>query len=224
MNLQAIWSRIDQLEQLILDQAREIDILRRSIAATQMTVEEINNQDCSNGYNHHGHGQGRNAICARDQVLDDRENALLAISNHHNDRHQTNQMTKQPLYRSSVMNPIHPANAIPPARRIVLTSTEFNHHHQEQTTFYHGQPNGLQRRIASERPMSQTLATMGGPCNNQRTLPANTRWSTGPSLLDTLTDYDGKGSSGAEQDTGKRRGIFNLVEIITCFCPCVNLC
>ena len=257
MDLQAIWTRIDQLEQLIVAQAREIDILRRSLGSAQMTLDRMNSQ--SRGVEQH-HESCPNGPRRRIPPLPEpvgfevrgqafsmiRENSRLNLENNinnnnnnivYNDSHRldrTNQkhQQQQQLYKSYVMHPIHPANAIPPvARRIVLSSaaeinqSHLDRHEQLLTSpdyLHFGKTNRLQRG-GSERPSSQNFNSLGAiNSNSSRDRPINARWSTGPSLLAATTDYDASETLGEQGH--RKRGLFSLIEIITCFCPCFNLC
>lgn len=227
MELHAIWNRIDQLEQLIISQAKEIDSLRRMVNTTQVTVQScrLNNDINSHYMRANGHiktASPNHLLCpaiegasnAKGQTPTNRKSMFVPTNQHHmNHQHQHNQC--QPLYKSYVMNPIHPAIAIPPVTsRVVLRSAE-----QDTTsaTATQAQLNKYLHRGGSEEPSYRPAIT------NSRTLPANTRWSTGPSLLGTLNDPSDTDRENDERAL-RTKNRFNLIEVLTCFCPCFGMC
>lgn len=126
------------------------------------------------------------------------------------------------------MNPIHPANAIPPvARRIVLSDAvfdqnldevnqrhrDFHQYHPEVIHRFSMQPTET-RRICSEGPITVI--------DNNRVLQMNNRLSTAPSIINKSNEYATSEETVAQ--SMKSRGPFSIIELITCFCPCINLC
>ena len=229
MELFAVWNRIDQLEQLIITQAKEIDVLRRVIQTTQVALQSYivnqpqtrqltpsptNNLTVSNfpqslqsavssnsnqfANSHHG-----NPYKNQPQQKQQRRDKFVNRSN----CSPTDSQTIQPIYRSSyMMNPyVHPASAIPPVVNRVITRSDCYQ---------------LESAGRSDRITSFQLAPVG----NSRTLPTNTRWSTGPSLLGTMqpiVNHDDQEESLAER---RKQSRFSLVELVTCFCPCFTMC
>lgn len=196
MELHAIWNRIDQLEQLIILQAKEIDMLRRIVNATQISL-----QNSVIGQNQSGP--------VKQNVTATSDHSATMANHHHSslilngDTTATKTTTNQPLCKAYIMNPfVHPASAIPPVANRVLVRSESN-----------------QMRLL----VNNSNATNSGlivPLS--RTLPANTRWSTGPSLFETIPDNNDR--LDVEELPRKRRNRLSLVELLTCFCPCFSMC
>lgn len=206
MELHSIWNRIDQLEQLIVSQAKEIDTLRRSLNATQMNIRNCTQPEDVI------HGRGRWLAASEQQQYPTACNRAQPSWNYSIDQ-RIDRM--QPVGRNYALNHIHPVNAIPPfARPMVPMDDHHRYCHLKQR----------QERFGSERPSSRTpKLTTSNSNHNSWTLPANTRWSTGPSLLGTLMDIDEKGGAN-ERSRTRGRDRYNLIELFTCFCPCFNMC
>lgn len=177
MDLPSIWVRIEQLEKLIISQAKEIDLLRRVIHSMQMILQagtlpimspaadieysKINQPStttmCNNIQNNPGHNRLNNEIMS-------------------STTHST--YKTQPLMNSF----IHPISAIPPVNNRIVAN---------------------------------------GTINGLNAIPKNPRWSTGPSLLGTIADTSNREINDMKH---KNRNKFSLIELITCFCPCFNMC
>lgn len=222
MEVHAIWSRIDQLEQLILSQAKEIDLLRRILNATQLALQ---NYQQGNQLEYPDSAKSPNGLTLattasrhhrqqHNQLSITPPTAITNSTSHSNlfklPQQQQKQQPEQPtLYKSYLMNPfVHPSIAIPPiANRVVLQSETSNSLISDNFSPSIG---GATRRTT----------TQPNGIGTTRTLPANTRWSTGPSLLGTLQDPDRE----MDEEPRKRNNRFSLVELLTCFCPCFSMC
>jgi hypothetical protein len=238
MELHAIWNRIDQLEQLILSQAKDIDTLRRALNAAQITIQKClpNGADPTTGRRHcltavaryHDNPmkpqQLTTACTAYGRAPPgDRFSSLLAAAPpatttrsrfdgvERPGRMELNTIANRNF--SSITNSVHPVNAIPPiARQVVLSSSMHTH-----------QPPDRTRRFGSEGPGSRgPMSGIAADGSNSMTLPANARWSTGPSLLGPLVDIERDSDHGRSK--APKRRCFNLIELFTCFCPCFNMC
>lgn len=109
MEIHAIWTRIDQLEKLILSQAKEIDMLRRIVNTVQITLQ--NNGIVQSIYKNNG-------------IIPNHVPPLLSHNRQDNLSSALNRnSTPQPAYKTYMMNPfVHPASAIPPvANRVIMT-------------------------------------------------------------------------------------------------------
>lgn len=229
MELHAVWNRIDQLEQLIISQAKEIDLLRRVVDSTQLAVQQNNALSGAtkqvNGYLAEPDHQRNLQLALRaasntglDVVQVTPNNPQITpnglISSPCQPRRFGQQQQRQPsnstIYKSYLINPfVHPATAIPPvANRVVLRSENSS----SSATSHRYSPVMRQSDLNHLSPNTSRTS---------RTLPANTRWSTGPSLLETLADVE----VGGEERPPRRRGWHNFfVELLTCFCPCFGMC
>jgi hypothetical protein len=224
MDLEAVWNRIDKLEQLVVHQANDIDTLRRSIEATQMAVENINQQSCLNIHNAVDALDGCSGF-EKGQAIVPKAISLENKTGQQLDCCRMITQTNPATHQSYIMNPIHPANAIPPmGRPLMLANGRHDHEsHREwqKNTSFCGQSNLLQQ-FSSLGPRSQVpIATLEGNKSRQASL-ANNRWSMEPSLLESVSNEPDDRSSGDQAN--KRKSPFSLVELITCFFPCFSLC
>lgn len=230
MELHAIWNRIDQLEQLILSQAKEIDLLRRVVNTTQISLQNCaTNDPCkklangcqlipSQSQNRLGNPIATSSSHAN---LNELSQIVDKFAQQHQHEKQNVQKQQEPalMYKSYLMNPfVHPSIAIPPVvNRIVLRSENATPSASTATTV---RPANYNNSLSRD---SYGLNRIGGSAElnhirPSRTLPANTRWSTGPSLLGTLRDDE------PDIDDRPKSSRFTLAELITCFCPCFSMC
>lgn len=114
MELHAVWNRIDQLEKLVISQAKEIDALKRLVASQQLQVQNNNNNNPSvptitspkavptlNFYK----------TVATSFVSNN--NGLL--QHQQQQQQQPNKDSSQFAYQPCLLNPlVHPPQAIPP--------------------------------------------------------------------------------------------------------------
>lgn len=241
MELHAIWNRIDQLEQLIISQAKEIDLLRRVVSSTQVVLQnsgltiEANLPSSSSSTNKsklalfrspmgHIHQDSPTPPPHRyhyNSQSTTRDNGIVAVQNRTS--------TPPTTYKNYTMNPfVHPANAIPPvANRIVLKSAT-------STTLHAGTDHHEQFNNATvNSKIVKGFMSPTSQYNDSRTLPPNSRWSTGPSLLAGTTAVTTTFSDPDLVDQNKldqaalakvRANRFSLIELLTCFCPCFSMC
>lgn len=213
MELHALWARMDQLEQLILTQAREIDSLRIILNATQLA-----NNSCRHRENGDLSKRWPVPMVQNDPIL-----YLQAARNRlePNNTRRPAEDRFQPAPANYAMSSIHPASAIPPvARHVVFTSnTHYNQPPTSQTRF---------ERFSSEGPVSKgpksAAAIIYRHQNQSRSLPAQARWSTGPSLVSTLTNSSNEKHNDGERNNMPERRRLHLIELFTCFCPCFSMC
>lgn len=175
MELHSIWTRIEQLEKLIISQAKEIDLLRRVINSMQMILQagalpimspatdiEYPKANQPTMCNHIQSNPGQTKV----------GNEIMSTTTTHSS------YKTQPLMNSFV----HPISAIPPVSNRIVAN---------------------------------------GAINGLNAIPKNPRWSTGPSLLGTIADTSNREINDTKQ---KNRNKFSLIELVTCFCPCFNMC
>lgn len=198
MDVNLILARIDRLEQLILSQARDIDTLRNRIQCIRMTSASVNCIDC----NESGQQVGSlGPICCLNGPPTIRPSKSVTIMP--NGRITTDQLqAPEPVCRGFIMNPIHPANAIPPvARGITLSCNEFDpaEPSRARNSYHTGYDSAIRTNNASIRNSLQP--------------------QTNFDILRSSTDNE----EPLEQ-SARNKSPFSLIELVTCFCPCFNLC
>lgn len=112
MELQAIWNRIDQLEKLVISQAKEIEIQRRQL--NQIIAQQSFIKPKNNGANNNRAIQ-TTSICAISKEF----------------KNPTSRQSHQPYHMNSF---VHPASAIPPAISFSSTSKKSSDSSQITTT------------------------------------------------------------------------------------------
>lgn len=232
MELHALWNRIDQLEQLILTQAKEIDALRRIVneshhinkpncgivcpAITMTNNDEVskiysnNNTKPTTNISNHSTTSPHTASPYTLAQINRLGSTLTSCRGSPTVTKTSTVQSNRPMCRPNyVMNPfVHPASAIPPVADRTLAAR--NDHLAMRTS---ASPSGMYNNYHNPGVHFRAPLT-------SRTLPANTRWSTGPSLLGTLTDLD----PNDVDKPRKRRNKMSLIELVTCFCPCFSMC
>lgn len=207
MELHAIWNRIDQLEQLIISQAKEIDLLRRALSTTQ-TITLQSDAKSPNGFlmTSDHHPRQHLAMTAADHMHSSTHGPIPACQ-------QQQQSPNSSLYKSYLMNPfVHPPQAIPPvASRVIMRSEN-----SSSVTSHQYVP------VMRQSDLNRFAATGVATGQTTRTLPANTRWSSGPSLLGALPDVEPENDDRPAKEGGGRFNFFG--ELLTCFCPCFGMC
>ena len=141
------------------------------------------------------------------------------------------QRNSQQVYKTYVMNPIiHPASAIPPvANRVVVASNSCplrgspnqDQHHHHHNHFDH-QPVELKHANCNHR-QNHPSTLLTSPPSSRNQAQVSPRWSTGPSLpaAAPITVFDRDLEEGPDR---RRRNRINLIELLTCFCPCFSMC
>lgn len=226
MEIHALWNRIDQLEKLLISQAKEIDTLRRVVNATQVSLQTLTHQKQQQQAPKLANSNSNNNINStvtlqiqkptflgnynqqQQQLLNNNRNSVqLSSISKSSQNGRVNISNKQSTFHQPtyLMNSfVHPAIAIPPT--LVPSNTRPN----------------METLNASSR------ATSTIPLANYNSTTPSTRWSAAPNLrlLDNIVDKDtdlylNRDLTGTQHQRHRRQ---SFVEILTCFCPCFSMC
>lgn len=225
MELHAIWNRIDQLEKLLISQAKEIDVLRRMVNSTQISVQNITTSLQKNNNFNNDNSPNNNSSTMRlihksymgNQVNNNR-NSIHLSSISTKDNQQVNIFNRPNTYHQPtyLMNSfVHPAIAIPPTNLAPSYNMDNNKLKLETTNACGGDFSNLASTV-----MPHQTSNMN-------------RWSVGPTLRlhDSIVDravttkttiLDNHQDLTEMRDGRHKRQCF--VEILTCFCPCFSMC
>lgn len=236
MELHAIWNRVDQLEKLLISQAKEIDVLRRMVNSTQVSIQNLtlqgnnlNNNCISNNHNFNNNStvQLIHKPFVGNQVNNSRNSIQL------NSISKGNQQVNNIFNKSTTMNQptylmnsfVHPSIAIPPTN---LVSTYNNDGMNNKSKINNNNNNNDKNnsRLDFEANVckgnfSSVSSTMMPPHSSNMN-----RWSVGPNLrlLDNAVDKRNLDSHNLTEAPHGRHKRQSFVEILTCFCPCFSMC
>lgn len=251
MDLQSIWNRMDQLERLVLAQAREIEALRRLVGACARSPQAI---ECGSivpcaintqlGYNNNNRAKDvfAQANCSGEQQMHDcpvhrltkpfGRRALLDT--------KSTATAKQQISPTSTFQPylinsfVHPSTAVPPATLRPVVSSSARCNGANLTRWSIGPPSLIQATNSS---------SLGLELNHEddtitddyafRRSKVKDRNEAEPILQTThepikhvarmLDDVtDLEMTEDAARSKAKRH--WGLVELLTCFCPCFTMC
>lgn len=217
MELQEIFNRIDRLEQLILSHAKDIDRLRNLIQSDRLTCNDPECRNCESCQNQVGSPNGL-AMNIWTQAPNTDVALGPATCNGYNGDEFNQEQPPSPVYKSYVMNRVHPANAIPPVARIVLTRAETLKYHQEDRARNCLEQSKHQGHESFEDEPYSRIVTKN--ITSKRVMPSNIQLSTvKSSSLGALNGYE-----PPREQPMRDKSPFTLIELVTCFCPCFNLC
>lgn len=235
MDLNTVWSRIDQLEKVVVSQAREIDGLKQLLNSTQATVERLYVQ------NNQHHSALFATICndpSSDAISSSRPSPPVPTINwipndpvnlnrvQHPNTQNKRPLTYQPSSAYQMSSIVHPESAIPPDSSAIQ--------HQETNSTCTGISSN---RIISPKAVMSTL-TNGSANNKNSNTYAKSKLSNGYlSASQPLTwtsdnrysrSFDVENCDAGDDPKSlcdeRRHRKQSLVEVLTCFCPCFGMC
>lgn len=237
MELHAIWNRVDQLEKLLISQAKEIDVLRRMLNSTQVSVQNLTLQ----GNNFNNTNNNTNCI-SNNSIFNNNSTVRLIhkpfVGNQVNNNRNSIQLSSIPKGNQQVNNIfnksttfnqptylmnsfVHPAIAIPPTNLVSTCNNDSLTNKSKINNSNNSSRLDLEANICRGN-FSSVSSTMMPPHSSNMN-----RWSVGPNLrlLDSAVDktnLDGHNLTTELPHGRHKRQSF--VEILTCFCPCFSMC
>lgn len=235
MELHVVWNRIDQLEKLVISQAKEIETLRRLVTSTQLALQTLTSQFWPTNSNTTNNNNNNNAIgfYHQNQRASYNRPAPLGIEHqqqqqqqHHHHHQYLNHDSTTPM--ASNRNSMHLTSCAMP------DGSANPRQGYSMRSFVHPPsaiPPGAANNRALISPTPPASEHMLKP-HQTHTLPAGStnRWSTGPNMAlgNSIAAISASGSPQPDRDVSmaaaRRRRRFSVIELLTCFCPCFSMC
>lgn len=196
MDIHAIWSRIDQLEKIVIAQGREIDKLRQLVKSNKSLQPSLCNGLYKDGsqFAQSNHSQ----ILSPFSVQDKHDHSSVGL----------NEVSSGGYRNSFLMNSfVHPASAVPPFAGWIPESKEVDSGDDISrggTIFAY--PTSNRNSLAISQYQQQVP----------------NRWSVGPRSL--ISDHPDDRDDNVDELPLEKNANQGLIELMTCFCPCFSMC
>lgn len=196
----SVWAKIDQLERTVLSQAKEIDDLKRSVNRIETFSNPRDHRHQSQPVQSHRYHRDRDHYSSTSDRTRESSRHISpdSVSYPHQSCH--------PYQMNSF---VHPPSAIPP----------------RSSVRWHG-PSDQRSELASRRDYRSPPRTP--PMAQSRPQASSSqRWSAAPNLASTADDVIGElgdSQESVESLTRHKHNRQRFVEVLTCFCPCFNMC